>query len=831
MKKFLALVLALVMTMSLVTISAGAEFTDADSVTYEEAVDVMTAIGVVTGDTTGAFNPTNGLTRGAAAKIICNLILGPTTAGALNADTAPYADVAVDNVFAGYIAYCAQEGIISGYADGTFRPAAPLTGYAFMKMLLGALGYDATKEGYVGSNWSIAVAKQALALGLDDGLVGDFAGAKALTREEACLYALNALQATMVKYENDSTITVGDIVINNNSKAEPVKEAGVEVSFMETYFEKLNVTTDTDAFMAPANTWTWKNEAVGTYAVEPVATYTKEVTFGDLYAALGSNVVKKINTVEVFVDANRWGYSTNVASFNVANITKGSETALTTGAGAPTGNGVETAVYVTELANGTYDVDVVCVNTYVGKITKVTEATAKADRYVTIASKTGALSLTATTFETEDFAKGDYVLYQADKVAAGTFTIQNMQVAEKVGGVTVTAYKNTSAGSNFTADGVTYTYNKVNTLSGIALDAEVDAFVDTYGYVAFVEPYNGAVDLSNYLVITNDAVTTLGASVVASAVTLDGKELGEITLGKLNGTKIANASTVTEDKIYSFSVGEDGKYNLKSVASPFSDTVVSTPATASYSTGAASFDGTVANSATQFIVYNTTKGTVTVYDGIKNMVNVAAGSMAKGATLIKDSKAVAVYVEVTATTSNSSAAEDLVYILDTKFVATKDGDDVVYTYDAIVNGELGTISTKDVTAVSGDVAEVIATNGVGLYYIDNYDGAYVGDNGLVVAGTTAGTNAPTNMAANKVVAANDGSNDVTYGDDVLYIDATSDLTVVLAADCDLFSITNKGVMSEITTEDLAAETSGYTYWVVTLTENSVTEAVAVYVQK
>ena len=42
MKKFLSLVLALVMTMSLVTISAGAkDFTDDDKITYEEAVAVI----------------------------------------------------------------------------------------------------------------------------------------------------------------------------------------------------------------------------------------------------------------------------------------------------------------------------------------------------------------------------------------------------------------------------------------------------------------------------------------------------------------------------------------------------------------------------------------------------------------------------------------------------------------------------------------------------------------------------------------------------------------------------------------------------------------------
>ena len=128
MKKFLSLVLALTMAMSLVTISAGAkDFTDDSKITYKEAVDVVSSLDIVDGYTDGSFNPTNTLTRGAAAKIICNLILGPTTADALSADTAPFKDVPVTNEFAGYIAYCSQQGIISGYADGTFRPAGTLT--------------------------------------------------------------------------------------------------------------------------------------------------------------------------------------------------------------------------------------------------------------------------------------------------------------------------------------------------------------------------------------------------------------------------------------------------------------------------------------------------------------------------------------------------------------------------------------------------------------------------------------------------------------------------------------------------------------------------------
>jgi len=279
MKKFLSLVLALVMTMSLVTVSAGAkDFTDNSKINYAEAVDVMSAVKVIDGYADGSFNPSATLTRGAAAKIICNLILGPTTASALVADAAPYKDVPTNHTFAGYIAYCQKEGIISGYADGTFKPANSLTGYAFMKMLLGALGYKAEQEGYTGPNWSINVAKRALNVGLNDDLNGDFNGVKAVNREEACLYAFNTLKATMVEYEKNSTVTVGNITIKdtsaakemaNTAKVETIKDDN-KMQFAEKYFDKLKVSTKSsdkmDDFGRPATTWIYDGDTVGTYA-------------------------------------------------------------------------------------------------------------------------------------------------------------------------------------------------------------------------------------------------------------------------------------------------------------------------------------------------------------------------------------------------------------------------------------------------------------------------------------------------------------------------------------------------------------------------------------
>ena len=283
MKKFLSLVLALAMTLSLVTVSAGAkDFTDNSKIEYKEAVDVVSALGIVEGYEDGAFNPQNTLTRGAAAKIICNLILGTTTASALRADTAPYSDVPTTNTFAGYIAYCQKEGIISGYADGTFKPAATLTGYAFMKMLLGALGYDSDIEGYTGANWSIAVGKRALGIGLDDGN-DNFVGVNAVTREEACLYAFNTLKATMVEYDAKTTVSVeGAQVTVGGSEAKNVSQDGYKsytgdsddttLEFCEKNFDKLKAKDDTNGFDAPATKWTYDGDEIGTYDKDADAT-------------------------------------------------------------------------------------------------------------------------------------------------------------------------------------------------------------------------------------------------------------------------------------------------------------------------------------------------------------------------------------------------------------------------------------------------------------------------------------------------------------------------------------------------------------------------------
>ena len=375
MRKFLSLVLALAMAMSLVVVNTSAkEFTDSGDLNYKEAVDVISEIGVVDGYADGSFNPQGGLTRGAAAKIICNLILGPTTAAELRADTRPFSDVAVDSEFAGYIAYCAQQGIISGYADGEFKAANPLTGYAFMKMLLGALGYSSDIENYVGENWSINVAKQALGIGLNTGLVDEFNGVDYVTREEAALYAFNTLKATMVDYDNTITADVnGASVTISNNTAKPVtwsegrnndgniKDDGF-VQFAEEFFPDLVRKDDNDKFMAPANTWLYNKTEIGTYERTDllVESYTTGVTGRDAYDLLKSGVISD-NDLEAYLDGVNNMKEKDANMIGKDDLVRSNDDDLP-----GTGNGVLTKVY---LDTDKDLITIVSINTWLAKAT------------------------------------------------------------------------------------------------------------------------------------------------------------------------------------------------------------------------------------------------------------------------------------------------------------------------------------------------------------------------------------------------------------------------------------------------------------------------------
>ncbi len=727
MKKFLSLVLALVMTMSLVTVSAGAkDFTDSTKIQYTEAVDVMSAVKVIDGYTDGSFNPTATLTRGAAAKIICNLILGPTTASALVADAAPYKDVPTNHTFAGYIAYCQKEGIISGYADGTFKPANSLTGYAFMKMLLGALGYKAEQEGYTGANWSINVAKRALNIGLDDDLVGSFNGVKAVNREEACLYAFNTLKATMVEYEKNSTVTVGNITIKDTSSAKEMANTGKtdgnidkdgKMQFAEKYFTDLKEFDSTDDFYRPATQWKIKAEEVGKYTDTADLTYTKKVESGDIYKDLDLGDTIAAKNVSVYVNGEE------AAAAEVA-IKKGSEDAIGDKTGSK-GNGVLTEVFYDKDDDSVVITQIV---TYVGEINKTVKATAKKDAYVVLTPETSANGNVSAPvnqngdryknleFETDEkFDDDTYVLYtysfKADEV-------KSVVAAEKVEGYvskTINKTNDLDQNNGMTIAGTDYKMSKANAgdaLGNVSVKNDYTVYLDQYGYIIYVEEIK---EIGNYALLLATANKGSFIGDKAQLLLTDGTTKFVTTDENYHtGSKaIANNTIVT------FRENSDGTYTLKAVTknggtkengnNETSFVMKNDKAGIVIETVSSKDTVVTANSASVFVVADKLTGSTvpasladiddwTSYTGIKNAPSVSGGNV-KVYYYCKSNSMVTVMFVVPASgaTVEDDAKNSVFFAKESVSDLIHDEDGDYFEYNAIVDGKITTVKVKDTT--------------------------------------------------------------------------------------------------------------------------------------
>ena len=733
MKKFLSLVLALVMTMSLVTVSAGAkDFTDSTKIQYAEAVDVMSAVKVIDGYADGSFNPSATLTRGAAAKIICNLILGPTTASALVADAAPYKDVPVNHTFAGYIAYCQKEGIISGYADGTFKPANSLTGYAFMKMLLGALGYKAEQEGYTGPNWSINVAKRAINVGLNDDLIGSFNGVKAVTREEACLYAFNTLKATMVEYEKNSTVTVGNITIKDTSTAKEMTNTGKtdgnidkdgKMQFAEKYFTDLKKNDSTDDFMRPATQWKIKSEEVGKYTDTADLTYTKKVESGDIYKDLDLGDTISAKKVTVYVNGEE------ATAAEVA-IKKGSEDAIGDKTGSK-GNGVLTEVFYDKDADS---VIITQILTYVGEINKTVKATAKKDAYVVLTPETSANGNVSAPvnqngdryknleFETDEkFDDDTYVLYtysfKADEV-------KSVVAAEKVEGYvskTINKTNDLDQNNGMTIAGTDYKMSKANAgdaLGNVSVKNDYTVYLDQYGYIIYVEEIK---EIGNYALVLATASKGSFIGDKAQLLLTDGTVKFVNTDDNYNSGK----NQIDSNTIVTFRENSDGTYTLKKVTKnngTQNNATAVAGGTYTYSNVEMKNDRAGvkigsdvvnANSATVFVVADKLSAKVvdkfnaqnhtdiddwTSYTGIKNAPSVTSKSsdVAVYYYCKSGSMATVMFVVPASTATVQDDNKNMIYFAGesvSDLIHDEDGD--YFEYSAIVDGKITTVKVKD----------------------------------------------------------------------------------------------------------------------------------------
>ena len=556
-KKVLALVLAIATILSFATIAsaATADFKDAKDVTHTEAVDVLSAIGVLNGYKDGEYKPNRVITRAEAAKIIAMFDNGDTDIKELYAPV-NFTDVKAGHWAESFISYCYHTGIIAGVGNNKYAPDADVTGVQFLKMVLVVLGFDAKEEGLVGTGYSVRARNLARAIGLLNGIGNDFDYTKGLTRDNAAQIMLNALQTETVEY--GKVIKIGEnVAYITDSKATFTGKLLAEEW-------NLHVENTIDFFGRPGHKWSFHHNdypnhshdvVLANYVDTPVATYTTEVDGCTIYDDLG---VELKYQSEHLADpgATSWTDGVQGANEKIADSTK-----VSTGA-----QGQLTEIYAIACNGGkTVEYRIVHINTYLAQVTDVKDEVkdgrnhVQTPRYV-IATvytrsnnenyKGGAAmaTLANTGFVTENFAEGDFVLVQGvvtpDKQGVLGIDIKSMTAA-KTELTKLTGLDNISAVANMYVNGT-----KTPVACKYAYDADrtVADCWDTFTFI--YDSYGNVIGTTKYTAPANYAVLdklyidyAKGDGTVYATVVTPAGEKTDITVNTITAILPGNENT------------------------------------------------------------------------------------------------------------------------------------------------------------------------------------------------------------------------------------------------------------------------------------------------
>ena len=730
LKRALSLGLTAAMISGLMVMgSSAASYADVTSENNVEAIEVLQAVGVMVGDEDGNFNPDEYVTRNEMAVVMSNLLA--LNVSNFTSSSIPFTDV--PDWAAPYVAACYADGITSGTSDTTYGGDDTVTAAQAGLMMLKALGYFQYSSDF-GSDWQLAAVRQASSIDLYDGI--DAGASTAMTRNEVAQLALNALEATMVEASSDgSTIVVGDITVSSNvsyderttsstssqytSISDDEIDGNYTIELGEDLYdgdlEKRPSDTNSDVFGRPAITWEYQNDEIGTYADDPEETYTEGVDKDVLYDLIGSSVYNDLEDgdadLTVYLDGEILAESDVTAdSVLKAFFINGEDDDAEY-----TGRGVLTQVYVDDNNN----VTITMIRTYVAQVDGDYDAD---NEELILATLDGTLDIPVDTLtlssddfnNLDQFADEDYVL-----ITAAEDEVQTIEAAEVIT-ATVTAY---TVGSNVTADGSRYYYNYTYTQArnddrteSVTYDLNDDytLVLDNYGYVVYSDGSEGVEDY----VYVSDMADTLGvrSEIEAEAYFVDGTN-EVITIDSVNAYNDSGRLTnVDADDYldgyfdeydngawYIYDEESDGDYELTEVdEDDFRAGAVTEDGVEVTSTGSATVyygdNSTLrANSATVFVVND--DDDVSVYTGIREVPDITARASEKGdvivAAVMDGNYAEVVYIDATYATI-SGMSDDRVYILDDNPDASTDSDDNdYYEYDAIVNGEVGTIMTTD----------------------------------------------------------------------------------------------------------------------------------------
>ena len=739
MKKLLAMVLALVMTLSL-AVSANA-FKDDKSISddYAEAVAVLNGMGVFKGYEDGSFQPKGDITRAEVSAIVYRVYTQDVkdAKASMYATYNKFSDMAGAGWAQGYIGYCANAELVKGYPDGTFKPSGKVTGYEVLAMILRAVGYDKNGE-FSGADWALHVAQTAQQAGVLKNVKGVDLNAPASRELVAELLFRAVAESATVTY-TPAFGYVTDKVLGNAAPTLGYKNF------------KLVGKDSADKWGRPATKWTYNVGDKETLVNDkPVVSYTTKVAECDIAKDLGISSAKKIE--KAYIDGQQPGITSELVSTNKYGTINPLATTSYVGA-----QGRLTEVY--DMDSDGYRI--VEINTYLAKVDKVTAAKTDRNGHTTDATvdltvyNGEAKGKTPTTWnfdgvKAEGFTVDQYVLvtvlpegYKANP-ALNKASVESVVAAEVVAGGKLTGWTNEIGTTAATSVVAGTTYNDADKFAlnwreaGSSWLVALDSYGNAIGLVKSSSSYAAVARIE-----WKPNTTSFGGYALADIVLADGTVQENVTVASVNGNAAnatgAQGQTYTQGipangsvsiywnnnteyykHIMSYSVNADGSYNLmplKDHATTATEDSVLDLSQATYTKGSGTIynktNTVVATASTVFLYINENGYSYTVYTGKDNAPSISDATMC----VKYDSNGYADLVVVRKFTaaSNTFVAYVTDSIVDGLYYPTNSSTLSYPKYDVYKMGALTEDNKTTVIDEYGKFAAAYATHGTGLY--------------------------------------------------------------------------------------------------------------------
>ena len=696
------------------------DFSDKDKIVNDDAVSMLVELNVINGKDDGSFDPEGIVTRAEMAKMICVVLNGGKDPSLGNVSNYTYTDTvghwaAAYIEYCTTLGIVAGDGTgkfnPSNTVTGAEAAKMLLVALGFKSEIEGFTGANWAVNVNVRANQKGLFDE--LSINPSEGLTRDNAAQMVWNALDAGVVSYDYTLIT-----DGSSITSSPTLIDNESKTlltdkfkvakvEGVIVANENATSTGTAVEKEDVTVllltsdDADSKQDEGDTITLKTATAANLLGKSVTMFAKDWKNGAYQTVLGNPVVSSDNMIatisessdaddvkDALKDAGIKEVSKAVLVQNFIRATDKDDKELTISGMADvaklTGNGIEVTVISNDNDN---KADFVIVTKMIaGKVSAYNAKGNDGDGYITVSALTDiakADQIAGAEFAdvkgSENLAKDDIVLYYrvGDTFYAEKADSVNVTVTSTKGSDTIKDGKNT-----YKASALSSKYDDDNNTvltTAVEPDDEVTLYLDNFGYVVYTDAVTAA---DEYMFITgSDAsvkpgfesltikgVLSDGTEVTASVNKLDSKKLSS-AFGNLDETaaeKLVNNKIVTYTK-----TGE--KYNI---------TVKGNTEITQIQKNKANLGGATANSKTIFVIGDKNDN-YKVYTGISNVPNVTN----KDAKLYCYEKSGVAKFVVALSATTSDGDTNGIYILGKTASAKKDGDDTIYVVEAYVNDE------------------------------------------------------------------------------------------------------------------------------------------------